>query len=226
MTISELSSEFDILYNNATSNQAPGLSEYEKSVFLTQAQEAIITELYNGNLQTSFESNEDVTRYLSSLITTDIINSENIKEDINNLYNAINSSIYKAELKSDILFIVYEGASLTKKDDDKKVYKAIVTPSKHDNIYKLVENPFRGPTLRRVLRLSVGDNSVELLSAYPITTYVVRYLKKPNPIILSDLSDVTINNKDSETTSLDVPEVLHRTILMRAVQLAKAVWQS
>lgn len=224
MTISELSSEFDILYNNATSNQAPGLSEYEKSVFLTQAQEAIITELYNGNLQTSFESNEAVTRYLSSLITTDMIDT--FTEEKNPLNDVINSSIYKAKLKSDILFIVYEGASLKNEEEDNKSYKAIVTPSKHDNIYKLVENPFRGPTLRRVLRLSVGDNSVELLSAYPINNYVVRYLKKPNPIILSDLSDVTINNKDSETTSLDVPEVLHRTILMRAVQLAKAVWQS
>lgn len=224
MTISELSSEFDILYNNATSNQAPGLSEYEKSVFLTQAQEAIITELYNGNLQTSFESNEAVTRYLSSLITTDMIDT--FSEEKNHLYDVIDSSIYKAKLKSDILFIVYEGASLKNEEESTKTYKAIVTPSKHDNIYKLVENPFRGPTLRRVLRLSVGDNSVELLSAYPISNYVVRYLKKPNPIILSDLSDVTINNKDSETTSLDVPEVLHRTILMRAVQLAKAVWQS
>ena len=37
MTTQEFSLEFDILYNNITSNQAPGLTEYEKSVFLTKA---------------------------------------------------------------------------------------------------------------------------------------------------------------------------------------------
>lgn len=33
MTTQEFSSEFDILYNNIMSNAAPGLDEYEKSVF-------------------------------------------------------------------------------------------------------------------------------------------------------------------------------------------------
>ena len=42
MTNPEMSNEFDILYNNITSNQAPGLDEYEKSVFLTKAQDEII----------------------------------------------------------------------------------------------------------------------------------------------------------------------------------------
>lgn len=33
----EFSNEFDVLYNSITSNQAPGIDEYEKSVFLTEA---------------------------------------------------------------------------------------------------------------------------------------------------------------------------------------------
>jgi hypothetical protein len=37
MTTTEFSNEFDILYNSITSNMAPGLDEYEKSVFLTRA---------------------------------------------------------------------------------------------------------------------------------------------------------------------------------------------
>ena len=42
MTAAEFSQEFDILYNNIASNQAPGLTEYEKSVLLTKAQDEII----------------------------------------------------------------------------------------------------------------------------------------------------------------------------------------
>ena len=33
---------FDLLYNNITSNQAPGLNPYEICVFLTKAQDEII----------------------------------------------------------------------------------------------------------------------------------------------------------------------------------------
>ena len=37
MTVEEMDNMFDVLYNNITSNQAPGLNAYEKSVFLTKA---------------------------------------------------------------------------------------------------------------------------------------------------------------------------------------------
>ena len=47
MTNLEFSNEFDVLYNNITSNQAPGLDEYEKSVFLTKAQDEIIKAYFN-----------------------------------------------------------------------------------------------------------------------------------------------------------------------------------
>ena len=47
MTTQEFTDQFDILYNNITSNQAPGLDEYEKSVFLTIAQDDIVKGYYN-----------------------------------------------------------------------------------------------------------------------------------------------------------------------------------
>ena len=47
MTNTEFSNEFDVLYNSITSNQAPGLDEYEKSVFLTKAQSEILREYFN-----------------------------------------------------------------------------------------------------------------------------------------------------------------------------------
>lgn len=50
MTNSEFSNEFDVLYNNITSNQAPGIDEYEKSVFLTRAQDDIIKSYFNPKL--------------------------------------------------------------------------------------------------------------------------------------------------------------------------------
>ena len=47
MNVREFSDRFDVQYNNITSNQAPGLDEYEKSVFLTKAQSEIVKNYFN-----------------------------------------------------------------------------------------------------------------------------------------------------------------------------------
>ena len=47
MTTQEFSNEFDVLYNNIMSNAAPGLDEYEKSVFLTKAQNEVLKNYFN-----------------------------------------------------------------------------------------------------------------------------------------------------------------------------------
>lgn len=52
MTTDEMSAAFDLKYNNIMSNLAPGLNEYEKSYFLTEAQKSILTQLcaaYDAN---------------------------------------------------------------------------------------------------------------------------------------------------------------------------------
>ena len=80
MTCKEFSEEFDILLNSygvpVAFGQANPLlfDEYEKSLFLTKAQEAIVTQLYNGKLLGhSFEETEELRMYLESLIRTESI---------------------------------------------------------------------------------------------------------------------------------------------------------
>ena len=61
MTNAEFSNEFDVLYNSITSNQAPGLDEYEKSVFLTKAQDEIVKSYFNprsNKTQEGYDDNE------------------------------------------------------------------------------------------------------------------------------------------------------------------------
>lgn len=206
MTTTELSEEFDILYNNIISNQAPGLSEYEKSVFLTQAQEAIITELYNGNLKDSFESSEAYTRYLSSIVEHKEVDSSELSLGQTLGFPNIESKLYT--LDEGVLFIIYEQAIVDGRT-------AIVVPTSHNEIFNKINNPFKGPNNRRVLRTSC-NGTVELYynDNNNIDSYVFRYVKKPSNVDLTD------------DKGLETPDVLHRTILLRAVQLAKAVWQS
>lgn len=210
MTNPEFSIEFDILYNNISSNKAPGLNEYEKSVFLTKAQEQIVTELYSGRNTTynSFEETEEQRRYLHSLITTSFLEESTEIADI----ITSNSSIYK--LPENIMFITYETAILT---GNKEV---TVYPVSQDELSKIIKNPFRGPSNNRVLRLDLGNNSIEVISNYDITKYLIRYIRKPNPIILVDLEDELSINGVAEESECELDSSLHRTILDRAVALA------
>ena len=72
MTVEEFSREFDILYNNIMSNAAPGIDEYEKSVFLTKAQESVVIAIYDG----SFEGSENYREDLGALVTSFVYDSK------------------------------------------------------------------------------------------------------------------------------------------------------
>lgn len=213
MTNQEFSIEFDILYNNISSNKAPGLNEYEKSVFLTKAQEQIVTELYSGRNTTynSFEETEEQRRYLNTLVETKVCNKH--KNTIQNPFETVTNNSTLFDLPNDVLFITYESARVNSKEVD-------VHPVSQDELSKILKNPFRGPSNNRVLRLDIGDNIVELISVNDISSYKIRYIRKPNPIILTDLEDDLSINGISEELECELDSSLHRTILDRAVALA------
>ena len=80
MTNQEFSNEFDVLYNNITSNQAPGLDEYEKSVFLTKAQDEIVKAYFNprtNKTQEGFDGNEKRQIDFSMLIKSAVFDDTN-----------------------------------------------------------------------------------------------------------------------------------------------------
>lgn len=223
MTNQEFSNEFDVLYNNIMSNAAPGLDEYEKSVFLTKAQEDIIIDLYNGKnpFRESFESTEEIRRYLSELNKTyTTINKEEGNTGISKY-----SIFFK--LPEDLWFITYESVEF--EDKNLKCSNNIgipVIPTTQDSYHRIKENPFRKDNKRRVLRLDSIGNLVELISRYNISRYFVKYLSKPTPIILSDLDNGLSINGISEKTECKLNSSLHRAILDRAVNLARAAYKS
>lgn len=226
MTPQEFSSEFDILYNNIMSNKAPGLDDYEKSFFLTQAQEILVLTYYNGNNPSndSFEKTEEIRRYLDALVTKETPKAENSKEskERDGFYHT------KFSINNNLWFITYE--SVVTNDNTIPCYnkngkELMVIPVTQDNYYRIVRNPFRGPNDRRVLRLDVGKNKVEIVSKYKIDSYTVKYIKQPEPIILSDLPEgLSINNKN-KTSNCELNPAIHRIILDNAVKLAIASYK-
>ena len=216
MNVQEFSNSFDTLLQPYITKDINGnqnnlaFDEYEKSIFLTKAQEQIVLELYQ-----ELEQSEEVRKYLSNLIKTD--NYAPIGEQDETLINS-NFKSYKVEISNDILFMIYEQCTLS--DENNCINNKIVSvvPTIHDDLDKVLKNPFKSPNSRKVIRLDF-DNKIELISKYNISNYKIRYLKKPNPIILVKLEDLNIDKKQ-EVSNGETNPILHERIVQRAVQLA------
>lgn len=223
MTNSEFSYQFDVLYNNIMSNKAPGLDDYEKSVFLTLAQKEIVLSYYGGRNASgfTFEKTEEVRRALAELVKTE--ECQPVADETITLSK--DSKIYN--LPEDLWFITYEAIRLNT-DSEKPCLseKEIqVIPVKQDELYRTLENPFKGPGFRRALRLDIKDNRAEIVSPYKedIDKYIIRYVAKVSPIILTNLHDIDESvsiDGEYEETPCALHESLHKTILELAVKLA------
>ena len=226
MTNQEFSNQFDVLYNNVMSNQAPGLDEYEKSVFLTKAQNEIVLSYFNpkGNKYTEgFDGNE--RRQIDFSMLTRVA-SETTFGTAN--YDPRTAGVKSVAMPEDVLVFVNESLTVTR--DTNTVYLSVV-PISYTEYSRQMSKPFKRPTHYQAWRLinSTDTPAGECdLIAGPndtITKYTARYIKRPNPIVLVNLDGegVSIGGVDEETPC-ELDPILHEDILQRAVELAKAAY--
>lgn len=219
MTNEEFSNEFDSLINSSSALESFGaitsplkFDEYEKSMFLTKAQDEIVISLYNGELTgDSFERTEELRRYLNNLIktysTSNKVSGDGLTE---------NSQLFP--IPDDTWFITYESALVTNGQSESKTL--VVVPTTQDDFHRIKDNPFKGANNRRALRLEAGESVVEIVSPYTLSKYQMRYLSRPEPIILIDLPDGLSINEETQQTECKLNPAIHRVILERAVSLA------
>ena len=223
MTVDEFSNEFDTLINAYFTTEEYGsaydkltFDEYEKSVFLTKAQEDVVLNLYNGKnvFGDSLEKTEETRRYLSDLIKTEILSDKKTG------YTGLSESSVFFELPKDLWFLTYESVKLNDKSECLNNKSISVVPITQDEYYKTQRNPFRSSNERKALRLDIGEGIVEIISKYNIKEYLIRYLAKPTPIILVDLPGELSIDDENIKTECKLNPVLHGIILERAVRMA------
>lgn len=236
MNVSEFSLEFDVLYNNITSNLSPGLSEYEKSIFLTRAQEQIVKNHFGIKSNTKSEGlNNSIKRDtdFSTLFKTVSITS-GITE-IPNPTHTLNTRVRRFTIKEDYLFIINEFCEIVKRDSAGNVLDTQLTtvvPLHYSEFARLNSGPYKEPNLYETWRIisdvvTVNESTFDLYIRYNWTliNYIIRYIKKPNPIILEELStqNLTIDGKHA-VSSCELNPILHQEVLDRAVELAKVAF--
>ena len=229
MTLPEFNTNFDLLYNNIASNQAPGLDEYEKSVFLTNAQLELVKNYFNpkGNkYQEGFD--QSPKRQLDFSTITDL-KVYNITDALTDVVKFNEDSIV-FPYDDNFLFIIQELATVT---------DSVTGTNKNVNIrgitnveYMMAMNkPYKYPFKHEGWRIihNTDDRKLELLLSYgdSFKSYKIRYIKRPTPIILTDLSSLglTIDGISTPTDCI-LDEAMHAEIVQRAVELAKMSYDS
>ena len=230
MTNQEFRNFFDISYNAIASNSAPGIDDFELSVYLTQAQLEIVKNYYDplsNRKQKGFEATEKRRRDLNQLVkdykTTDTIS---------NSFN-INSESKFYVVPNDLFLIVNEKAKINSEGcyNNKTL---TIKPMSYDEYDIQIDNPFEKPNEKVAWRLDLSNINdvkvVEIISPYNILgslEYQIRYIKYPKPIIITNLntdfpSDNLTIDGIFEETPCELNTEICREILDRAVMLALA----
>lgn len=217
MTIVEFSNEFDVLYNNITSNQAPGLDEYEKSVFLTQAQEDIVRCYFgpkSNKVQEGFDGSQKRQYDFSSLIkTTELKNVTDIMEYEKNNTNFNLPSLFDVKsvsfLSPNNLFLTINESIIDTKTNE----RFLVNPITYNEYFRLKTKPYGMPLKRQAWRLITNDANrlartgyyvdtknlskvwFTSISTKPVTMVVNYSTSEQPPVVKEDDDKVTITLK-------------------------------
>jgi hypothetical protein len=172
MTAVALSNEFDLLWDNIQSGSAPGVDDYEKSLFFTIAQEELI-KMHSM----AYDKSEISRRILHSLVKAYEVSTASIDVSV----TLLDSSLSKLFLiPSDTWLILQENIIINSKIID-------VEPVKLDQVNRLRKNPFRKPSSKKCWRTEISSTAnvkyIELLVPGTISKYQMRYVTKPTPIV-------------------------------------------
>ena len=272
MNIPEMSSEFDILYNQVNSNQAASIDEYEKSVFLTKAQKEILVSYFDprqNKILRGFDDGSKRQYDFSSLIENKVLEEYHIDDSSASVRRSYDPRSKVYMLPKDLFLILNESIVETRTSDPSFMMIYQITPISYDMYSTLMRKPYQYPPKRSVWRIiteqtsDVWQTSTYVTSSNPEKTtlaetigryvdedndtieYRMRYLRKPEPIILVDLgNDLSIDGKHGNEVGLAVdangqviltpqaaygipcmlPSGIHHEIVQRAVELASAVY--
>lgn len=227
MSNEEMSNEFDVLYNNIMGgdNVAPGLDEYEKSVFLTKAQDEIVKDYFNPRLNKSMEGYDgNQKRQIDFSMIMRTVSYPAAEAENAELDNRDNSKRFN--IADDVMMFINEFVDVTR---NTKNVRLTVIAIGYDEYARVMQKPYKRPQhyqAWRILDNADSKNKAEIVVGTKdvITKYTIRYVKRPRAIILQDLDgDVTLDGvQEKQTCELD--PILHPEILQRAVELAKAAY--
>jgi len=228
MTTQEFSDQFDVLYNNIMSNQAPGLDEYEKSVFLTKAQYEIIKNYFNPKSNKNQEGFDDSPKRQIDFSNLMAAKKQTTAVTTPTTYVKFDSRSVLYEMPSDILFALNETGTIA---EGAKTRLITIVPISFEEYARILSKPYKQPLKNQGWRLlNTGMNGttqariseIVVKAGATVSDYIIRYVRRPKPIILTTLTETNVSlDGETNVTECELDPILHPEILQRAVELAK-----
>lgn len=235
MTTSEFSNAFDTLlssyntkakFGEGASKQEVVLDEYEKSVFLTQAQDIIVKAYFDGNTNPQGQGIDDSTRRqvdFSSLITVASPSKLEAAEGEELMSFDDRGILYK--LPSNVLIMLNEKVKANNRN-------YVVVPINYAEYDRLMSKAYGQPLKKQCWRLFQNVSGIDITSeiipteGVEVTDYKIRYIRRPRPIILTNLGLEHQESLEidgiSSVTECELNPIVHMDILNKAVELALA----
>ena len=208
MTSQEMSKEFNIVFESVASMNAPGYTEYEKSVLLTQAQQDIAIEV----AQKGLDSNDYARTVIGKLMTdyTGIVPSANTSLTLGNAYDVT--------LPAEFFYPYIEFAVTST-----PTYQRVCKPVDYDSLYTTISNPYSNPYNDMYWRIFHNGKMIIITDGKTLTGLKGVYLTKPTPILTASTPAFTIDGVlNTATVDPILSPIVHREIVYRAAMKAYA----
>lgn len=246
MTTREFSDSFDTLLNSYANKAAFGedtskadirLDEYEKSVLLTQAQDLVVKSYFYNNQNQQGQGFDDSERRqvdFSSLIKVATLTQSSAQTNVFDDRGILFDMPKKTSGSTDVLFILNERLLVpTGVGTAKDTY--VIVPLNYREYDREMSKAYSQPLKKQAWRLFQNtstqfDVQSELVPIWDAVTtenksniiYKIRYVQRPDPIVLVDLPDGLTIDGVSEESQCTLNPILHVDILNKAVELAIA----
>ena len=205
LTAKQMVYEAKIFYEDIASNNAPSFTDREWSVILTNAQNQVVQEIYRKG----FDKDEEGRLAIQSLF----------KEwSYSNFESGALRNSVELPLPTDLMYISYESC------DTDVLRGAKVLPMPYDAFHTNMENPFKRP-VRDVVWRVIGYRDINLLvSLDTVIKYGAVYIKRPTPIIVSNLKrEQAIETISGQAYRNQTDCILHANVHRRIVQAAARI---
>lgn len=246
MTTAEFSDTFDSLLNSfntqaqfgeQSSHQDIVLDEYEKSVFLTQAQDIVVKSYFDRTLNAEGQGFDDSSKRqidFSSLITVvsaDAYTPETGPDGYTPTTYDPRGKLY--QLPTNVLVTLNEKIEVKANGKLKSIF--VIVPINYKEYDRQMSKAYTQPLKKQGWRLFQTQGSgVDVISEIiPIDgviaegdtlDYKIRYIRRPKPIVLQDFSQDTTDNVSIDNvkvkTECELNPIIHMDILNKAVELA------
>lgn len=206
MDIQEMKREFLFKYD-AASNGGPSLNNYEISVCLTQGARDIFNAAY-----ASYETNE-----ISKVIMAPFLDStQGQPSPVEDEFTRFKTFIFNTP--DTIKFRIRDAVKLQGCID----HPTVIVVDK-DYLSTFLNNPYKQPSKRKVLREDISTSQVKLYADRNIELYKIDFIKRDTPVIVADFEedpelegDESIEGFNTESMTL-IPSDFHDKIVDRAV---------